>query len=144
VTLVAALAVAIAVAIIVFSIPRQTNSDAPNVKFTEFNPDRRDINVGESTLIVFNVQNLEMRPITEAQVVILIEPSGYQSYLIIQNQTVHLPDLHSRDARTGQMEVVISAAGAPAKEALYTVKGVLFAEGNQSDVREFDLRVRQQ
>jgi hypothetical protein len=144
VTLVAALVVAIAVAVIVFSMPRQTNSDAPNVKFTEFNPDRRDVSVGESTRILFNVQNLEMRPITEAQVVIVIEPSGYQSYLIIQNQTVHLPDLHSRDARTGQMEVVISAAGSPAKEALYTVKGVLFAEGNQSDVREFELRVRQQ
>jgi hypothetical protein len=42
------------------------------------------------------------------------------------------------------MEVVISAAGAPAKEALYTVKGILFIEGNQSDVREFELRVRQQ
>lgn len=138
-----ALAVAIAVAVIVFSVPRQTNSDVPNVKFTEFTPDRRDISVGESTRILFNVQNLETRPIMEAQVVIVIEPSGYQSYLIIQNQTVQLPDLHSRDARTGQMEVVISAAGAPAKEALYIVKGVLFVEGNQSDVREFELRVRQ-
>lgn len=138
-----ALAVAIAVAVIVFSVPRQTNSDVLNVKFTEFTPDRRDINVGESTRILFNVQNLETRPIMEAQVVIVIEPSGYQSYLIIQNQTVQLPDLHSRDARTGQMEVVISAAGAPAKEALYIVKGVLLVEGNQSDVREFELRVRQ-
>jgi hypothetical protein len=141
---VAALAVAIAVAIIVFSMPMQTNSDAPNVKFTEFTPDRRDISVGESTKILFNVQNLEMRPITDGQVIIVIEPSGYQSYLTIQNQTVQLPDLHSRDARTGQMEVVITAAGAPAKEALYTVKGILFIEGNQSDVREFELRVRQQ
>lgn len=141
---VAALAVAIAVAIIVFSMPMQTNSDSPNVKFTEFTPDRIDISVGESTKILFNVQNLEMRPITDAQVVIVIEPSGYQSYLTIQNQTVQLPDLHSRDARTGQMEVVISAAGAPAKEALYTVKGMLFVEGNQSDIREFELRVRQQ
>lgn len=139
-----ALAVAIAVAVIVFSVPRQTNSDVPNVKFTEFNPDRKDIRVGESTRILFNVQNLETRPIMEAQVVIVIEPSGYQSYLIIQNQTVQLPDLHSRDARTGQMEVVISAAGSPAKEALYIVKGILFAEGNQSDLREFELRVRQQ
>lgn len=85
-----------------------------------------------------------MRPITDGQAVIVIEPSGYQSYLIIQNQTVQLPDLHSRDARTDQIEVVISAAGAPAKEAVYTVKGVLFIEGNQSDVREFELRVRQQ
>jgi hypothetical protein len=141
---VAALAVAIAVALIVFSMPMQTNSDAPNVKFTEFTPDRRDISVGESTKILFNVQNLEMRPITDGQVIIVIEPSGYQSYLTIQNQTVQLPDLHSRDARTGQMEVVITAAGAPAKEALYTVKGILFIEGNQSDVREFELRVRQQ
>jgi hypothetical protein len=93
---------------------------------------------------MFNVQNLEMRPITETQVVIVIEPSGYQSYLIIQNQTVNLPDLQSRDASTGQIKVVISAAGAPAKEALYTVKGVLFAEGNQLDVQEFELRVRQE
>jgi hypothetical protein len=139
-----ALAVALAVAIIVFSMPMQTNSDVPNVKFTEFTPDKRDISVGESTKILFNVQNLEMRPITEGQVIIVIEPSGYQSYLTIQNQTVQLPDLHSRDARTGQMEVIIFAASAPAKEAVYTVKGVLFIEGSQSDVREFELRVRQQ
>ena len=141
---VAALAVALAVAIVVFSMPMQTNSDVPNVKFTEFTPDKKDISVGESTKILFNVQNLEMRPIIDGQVIIVIEPSGYQSYLTIQNQTVQLPDLHSRDARTGQMEVVISAAGAPAKEAVYTVKGVLFIEGSQSDVREFELRVRHQ
>jgi hypothetical protein len=141
---VAALAVAIAVAIIVFSMPMQTNSNVPNVKFTEFTPDKRDISVGESTKILFNVQNLEMRPITDGQVIIVIEPSGYQSYLTIQNQTVQLPDLHSRDARTGQMEVVISVASAPAKEAVYTVKGVLLIEGSQSDVREFELRIRQQ
>lgn len=141
---IAALVVAIAVAIIVFSMPMQTNSDVPNVKFTEFTPDRRDISVGESTKILFNVQNLEIRPIIDGQVIIVIEPSGYQSYLTIQNQTVQLPDLHSRDARTGQIEVIISAAGAPAKEAVYTVKGVLFIEGNQSDIREFELRVRQQ
>ena len=141
---VAAFAVAIAVAIIVFSIPTQTNSDAPNLKFTEFTPDRTDIRVGESTRILFNVQNLETRPITDARVIIVIEPSGYQSYLIIQNQTAQLPDLHGRDARTGQMEVVINVAGAPAKEAVYTVKGLLLIEGNQSDVREFELRVREQ
>jgi len=141
---VAALAVAIAVAIIVFSMPMQTNSNVPNVKFTEFTPDKRDISVGESTKILFNVQNQEMRPITDGQVIIVIEPSGYQSYLTIQNQTVQLPDLHSRDARTGQMEVVINAASAPAKEAVYTVKGVLLIEGSQSDVREFELRIRQQ
>ena len=140
----AALAVALAVAIIVFTMPMQTNSDVPNVKFTEFTPDKRDISVGESSKILFNVQNLEMRPITDGEVIIVIEPSAYQSYLTIQNQTVQLPDLHSRGARTGQMEVIIFAASAPAKEAVYTVKGVLFIEGSQSDVREFELRVRQQ
>jgi hypothetical protein len=142
--LVAALAVAVAVAVIIFSMPRQSSSDAPNVKFTRFNSDRRDINVEEFTRILFNVQNLGMRPITEAQVVIVIEPSSYQSYfLLMQNQTVHLPDVHRRDAHTGRREVVISAASTSAKEARYTVKGVLFAEGNHSDVREFELRLRQ-
>jgi hypothetical protein len=141
---VAALAVAIAIAVIVFSMPIQRNSDTPNVKFTEFTPDRIDIKVGESTKILFNVQNLEMRPIIDAQVFIVIEPSSYQPYLTIQNQTTELSDLHSKDARTGQMQVVISAASAPAKEAVYTVKGVLFVEGKQSDVRQFEFRVRQE
>lgn len=95
--LVAALAVAVVVAVIVFSMPRQSSSDAPNIKFAGFNPDRRDINVEEFTRILFNAQNLEMRPITEAQVVIVIEPSSYQSYfLLIQNQTARFLDLHSR------------------------------------------------
>jgi hypothetical protein len=140
----AALAVAIVIAAVVFSIPIQRNSGIPNVKFTEFAPDKTDIRVGESTKILFNVQNLEMRPIIDAQVIIVIEPSSYQPYLTIQNQTTELPDLHGKDARTGQMQVVINAASAPAKEALYTVKGVLFVEGKQSDVREFEFRVRQE
>ncbi len=140
----AALAVAIIIAVIVFSMPIQRNSGIPNVKFTEFAPDRTDIRVGESSKILFNVQNLETRPIIDAQVIIVIEPSSYQPYLTIQNQTTELPDLHAKDARTGQMQVVISAVSAPAKEALYTVKGVLFVEGKQSDVREFEFRVRQE
>lgn len=73
----------------------------------------------------------------------MIEPSGYQPYLSVNKQTVELPDLRSKDARTGQMSFTITAASAPAKEALYTVKGVLIAEGAQSDVREFELRIRQ-
>jgi hypothetical protein len=55
--LVAALAVAVAVAVVGFSMPRRTSLDAPEVKFAEFNSDRRDINVEESTWILFNVQN---------------------------------------------------------------------------------------
>jgi hypothetical protein len=140
---VAALAAAIAIAVIVYSMSIQTNSGIPNVKFTEFTPDKMDIRVGESTKILFNVQNLEMRPIVDAQVVIVIEPSSYQPYLTIQNQTTELPDLHGKDARTGQMQAVINAVNAPAKEALYTVKGVLFVEDKQSDVKDFEFRVRQ-
>lgn len=140
---VAALAVAIAIAVIVFSMPIQTNSGMPNVKFTEFTPDKMDIRVGESTKILFNVQNSEMRPVVDAQVIIVVEPSSYQPYLTIQNQTTELPDLHGKDARTGQMQVVINAVSAPAKEAVYTVKGVLFVEGKQSDIKDFEFRVRQ-
>lgn len=140
---VAALAVAVAVAVIVFAMPRQANPGAPNVKFTEFTPDRVDIRVGEATRIVFNVQNLESRSITDARVVTVIEPSSYQPYLSIDRPTVELPDLQSRDARTGQMQITITAASSPAREALYTVRGVLFAEGVQSDVREFELRIRE-
>jgi len=140
---VAALAVAVAVAVIVFAMPRQANPGAPNVKFTEFTPDRVDIRVGEATRIVFNVQNLESRSITDARVVTVIEPSGYQPYLSIDRPTIELPDLQSRDARTGQMQITITAASSPAREALYTVRGVLFAEGVQSDVREFELRIRE-
>jgi hypothetical protein len=139
---VAALAVAIAAAVIIFTLPR-TNPGVPNVKFTDFTPDRIDIKVGESTNIVFNVQNLESRSITDARVVTMIEPSSYQPYLLIDKPTTNLPDLQSKDARTGQMRITITAVSAPAKEAVYTVKSVLYAEGVQSDVSQFDLKVRQ-
>lgn len=139
---VAAIAVAVAVAVIVFAMPKQDNG-APNVRFTEFTPDRLDIRVGESTNVVFNVQNLESRAITDARVATVIEPSGYRPYLSIDKPTIELPDLQSKDARTGQTQITITAASTPAKEAVYTVKGVLFAEGVQSDVREFELRIRQ-
>ena len=139
----AAVAAAIAVAVVIFSMPRQADPSAPNVRFTDFTADRLDITVGQATSIVFNVQSLESRPITDAQVAIVIEPGGYQPYLSIDRPTVDLPDLQSRDARTGQIQVTITATSAPAVEALYTVKGVLLIEGVQSDVREFELRVRQ-
>ena len=46
--------------------------------------------------------------------------------MTIQNQIVQLAELHSRDTRTGQIEATISvAAGAQAKEAVYTVKEIL-------------------
>jgi hypothetical protein len=139
----AAVAGAVAVAIVIFLMSTNTNTGTPNVRFTDFTADRIDIRVGQTTNIVFNVQNLEDRAITDARVAIVIEPSGYQPYLSIDRPTIDLPDMQSRDARTGQMHVTITANGAPAKEALYTVKGVLMVEGVQSDVREFELRIRQ-
>ena len=140
----AALAVAIAVAVFVFAMPQQGEPGAPNVKFTEFTPDRTDIKVGESTKVVFNVQNLEERSINGSKVMIVIEPSGYQPYLSISDPAVELPVMQGKDARTGQMQVVITAASSPAKEAVYTVKGILLADGKQTDVRNFDLKISQQ
>jgi hypothetical protein len=140
----AALAVAIAVAVIIFTMPQKSNPGAANVKFTEFTPDRTDIKVGESSKIVFNVQNLENRSINSSRVIIGIEPSGYQPYLSINNPTTELPLLQGKDARTGEIEVTITATSAPAKEATYTVKGVLMAEGQQTDERDFDLKIHQQ
>jgi hypothetical protein len=141
---VAALALAIAVAVIVFTMPQKGTPGAPNVKFTEFTPDRMDIKVGESTKIVFNVQNLEDRSINGSKVLIIIEPSGYQPYLSISDPTIELPRLQGKDARTGEIQVMITATSAPAKEAVYTVKGVLMAEGHQTDQRDFDLKIHQQ
>lgn len=143
VTVVAAVAVAIATAVIVFSMPGQANPGAPNVKFTDFTADRVDIRVGEATNIVFNVQNLESRSITDARVITVIEPSVDRQTLSIDRPTAELPDLHSKDARTGQMQVTITAISTPAIEATYKVKGVLIVEGIQSDVREFELKIRQ-
>ncbi len=140
----AALAVAIAVAVFVFAMPQPGEPGAPNVKFTEFTPDRTDIKVGESTKVVFNVQNLEERSINGSKVMIVIEPSGYQPYLSISDPAVELPVMQGKDARTGQMQVVITAASSPAKEAVYTVKGILLADGKQTDVRNFDLKISQQ
>jgi hypothetical protein len=143
VIIVAAVAVAAAAAVVVFALPMQGNSGAPNVKFTEFTPDRIDIKVGEASKVIFNVQNLESRSITDARVVTVIEPSGYQPYLSVDRPTIELPDMQSKDARTGQMQITITAASSPAKEAVYTVKGVLYAEGEQTDIKEFALKIRQ-
>ena len=140
---VAALAVAVAAAVVIFSMPMQAAPGAPNVRFTEFTPDRLDVSVGEATKIVFNVQNLESRSVTDARVITVIEPSVDPQILSIDRPTIELPDLQSNDARTGQMQITITAVSAPAIEATYKVKGALVVEGTQSDVREFQLTIRQ-
>lgn len=139
--LLAALAAAAIVAVVVFSMPASLSPGAPDVKFTEFLPDRTDIRVGESTNIVFNVQNSEPRLVNDSKVMILIEPDGYHPYLSISDPVIELPSMHAKDARTGEQRVTVHANSLPAKEVVYDVKGVLLVEGKQSDIREFELRI---
>ena len=141
---IAAIAVAIAVAVIVFTMPQKNAPGAPNVKFTKFTADNTDIKVGGSSKIVFNVENLEDRSINSSKVLVEIEPSRYQPYLSISDPVIELPKLQGKDARTGEIPVTITATSVPAQEAVYTVKGVLMAEGQQTDEREFDLKIRHQ
>ena len=143
VILLAALAVAVAAAVIIFSMPTSRTPGAPDVKFTEFLADRVDIRVGESSNIVFNVQNREPRLVNDSKVMMVIEPAGYNQYLSISDPVIELPVMQAKDARTGEQSVSIHAGSLPAKEAVYDVKGVLLVEGKQSDIREFELRIRQ-
>ena len=136
--------VATTVAIMVFAIPASINSP-PNVKFVEFTSDRgQDIKVGESLRVFFNVVNHESRTFNDVRVVVFIEPSSYQPYLLIDKPTVILPALTGKDSQTGQNQVTITATGSPAKEATYTVRGVLYVDGMQTDDMEFDLKIHQQ
>ena len=136
--------VATTVAIMVFALPIFINSP-PNVKFVGFASDRQDIKIGESVTVFFNVVNHESRTFNDVRVAVLIEPSSsYQPYLLIDKPTVILPALTGKDSQTGQNQVTITATGSPAKEATYTVRGVLYVDGVQTDVREFDLKIRQQ
>jgi hypothetical protein len=135
-----------AAAIVVFSVSQDAKTataDAPNVKFVAFDADRYEIRVSETLDLVYNVQNFEERPIDDARVTILIEPSSYEPYLSISNKTTELPVLPGKDAATGEIHLAITALGSPAKEAVYVVKGVLFIEGMQSDVRQFELKILQ-
>jgi hypothetical protein len=135
--------VATTVAIMVFALPALVNSP-PNVKFAEFAPDRQDIKVGESTTIRFNIVNHESGTFDDVRAVVSIEPSSYQPYLLIDTPTTFLPALTGKDSQTGQNQVKITATGSPAKEATYAVQGILYVEGEQTDIREFDLKIRQQ
>jgi hypothetical protein len=107
---------------------------APDVKFIKFEPSKQEIKVGESTNIVFNVQNSEGRAIDDARVTVTVEPAAGDNYLSISNSTTDLPAMNT-DARTGETKVTITATGAPAKEAVYVVKGTIFAEDTKTDVR---------
>jgi len=121
----------------------QQNPEAPNVKFMTFEVDKQEIAVGESTNILINVQSSEDKVIDDAKVVMTLEPSGYEPYVSISNSPIQLPVFLGKDARTGEVNVSITATGSPAKEAVYVVKGMVFVNDAQTDIKEFPLTIRQ-
>jgi hypothetical protein len=121
----------------------QQNPEAPNVKFMTFEVDKQEIAVGESTDVLINVRNSEDKVIDNAKVVMTIEPSGYEPYVSISNSPIQLPVFLGKDARTGEVNISITATASPAKEAVYVVKGMVFVDDAQTDIREFPLTIRQ-
>jgi hypothetical protein len=80
--------------------------------------------------------------INNSRVVITLEPEVGKTYLSISNSTIDLPVLNT-NGRTGEIKITITAIGTPAKEAVYVVKGTLLAEETKTDVKEFQLTIRQ-
>jgi hypothetical protein len=121
----------------------QQNQEVPDVKFMTFEVDKQEIAVGESTNVLINVRNSEDKVIDDAKVVMTIEPSGYEPYVSISNSPLQLPVFLGKDARTGEVNFSITATGSPAKEAVYAVKGTVFVNDAQTDIKEFPLTIRQ-
>jgi hypothetical protein len=145
VTIVAIAIISAAVTIGQFFIQQQhqQNPEAPNVKFMTFEVDKQEIAVGESTNVLINVQSSEDKVIDDAKVVMTLEPSGYEPYVSISNSPIQLPVFLGKDARTGEVNVSITATASPAKEAVYVVKGMIFVNDAQTDIKEFPLTIRQ-
>jgi len=121
----------------------QQNQEVPDVKFMTFEVDKQEIAVGESTKVLINIRNSEDKVIDDAKVVMTIEPSGYEPYVSISNSPLQLPVFLGKDARTGEVNFSITATGSPAKEAVYVVKGTVFVDDAQTDIKEFPLTIRQ-
>ena len=121
----------------------QQNQEVPDVKFMTFEVDKQEIAVGESTNVLINVRNSEDKVIDDSKVVMTIEPSGYEPYVSIINSPLQLPVFLGKDARTGEVNFSITATGSPAKEAVYVVKGTVFVNDAQTDIKEFPLTIRQ-
>jgi hypothetical protein len=144
VPIVAIAIIAAAVIIGQFFVQQQhQNQEAPNVKFMTFEVDKQEIAVGESTNVLINVRNSEDKVIDDARIVMTIEPSGYEPYLSISNSTIQLPIFLGKDARTGEVKDSITATASPAKEAVYDVKGMVFVNDAQTDIKEFPLTIHQ-
>ncbi len=140
---VATLAAAVIIGQFFIQQQHQQNPEAPNVKFMTFEVDKQEITVGESTNVLINVQSSEDIVIDNAKAVVTIEPSGYEPYLSINNSPIQLPVFLGKDARTGEVKVSITATASPAKEAVYVVKGTVFVNDAQTDIKEFPLTIRQ-
>jgi hypothetical protein len=121
----------------------QPDQQVPNVKFMTFEVDKQELVVGESANILINVQSSEDTVIRDATAMITIEPSSYSPYLSISNSPIQLPVFLGQDARTGEVNVSITATASPAQEAIYLVKGTVFVNDIQTDIREFPLTIRQ-
>jgi hypothetical protein len=123
---------------------QQQNSAVPDVKFIRFELDKHEIVVGETTNVLINVQSSEDMVIDDAKVVVTIDPPGYEPYISISNSPIQLPVFLGKDARAGEVKVSITATDSPpAKEAVYGVKGMVFVEDTQTDIKEFPLTIRQ-
>jgi hypothetical protein len=145
VTIVVIVIMSASVIIVQFFVHQQyrQNPDAPNVRFITFEVDKQEIAVGESTNVLINVQSSEGKVIDNAKVVMTLEPSGYEPYVSISNSPLQLPVFLGKDARTGEVNISISATSSPAKEAVYVVKGAVFVNDVQTDIKEFPLTIRQ-
>ena len=72
---------------------------APKVKFIKFDAEKHDLQVGQSTKIIFNIQNSEDRVINDAKVVVTIDPEVGNNYLSISNNTIKLPSMNTQNWR---------------------------------------------
>jgi len=116
---------------------------APDVKFITCEAEKKEIAVGESTTVLINVRGSEDKVINDTRIVMTIEPSGYEPFLLLSNTTIQLPTFLGKDARTGQVHVSVTATDSPAKEAVYLVKGMVLVGQSISDQREFRLTIHQ-
>ncbi len=121
----------------------QSQEEVPDVKFMTFEVNKQKIAVGETANVLINVRNSEDKVIEDAKVVMAIEPTGHESYLTISNSSIQLPTFLGKDARTGEVKDSITATATPAKEAVYIVKGIVFVNGIQTDIKEFPLTIHQ-
>jgi hypothetical protein len=72
-----------------------------------------------------------------------IEPSGHEPFLSLSNTFIQLLTFLSKDARTGQAHVLVTATGSPAEEAVYLVKVMVLVGQSLSDQRDFRLTIHQ-